>query len=117
MKESKDEQLTYEELTALCRKQEEYIKELEEKLKTPSETIKCDVPKPDYDELIRERDNLNHQLNVLINENNALRWSLTMAYKEMTAWENAVDMWKEDYYKEHNRAEKLYDEWKKLKND
>lgn len=114
---TKDEQLTYEELTALCRKQEEYIKELEEKLKTPIEkdTGSEAIREPDYDELVRECGDLNHQLSVLINENNALRWSLTMAHQEMTAWINRADMWKEDYYKAHKRAEKLYDEWKKLK--
>ena len=30
---------------------------------------------------------------------------------------NRADMWKEDYYKEHKRAEKLYDDWKKLKDE
>ena len=48
--ENKDEQMTYEELTTLCRKQEEYIKELENKLVKNTGAI--EVAKPDYDELI-----------------------------------------------------------------
>lgn len=110
MEEKKDEALTYEELTALCRKQGGYIKELREKLKTPGDTEILKETKPDYDELYRQVENLNHQLRVLIDENNALRWSLTTAHKEMTDWINRSDTWKENYYKEHERAEKLYDE-------
>ena len=47
---NKDEALTYEELTALCRKQE--------KLKTPSDTLSCEPAKPDYDELCRQNQRL-----------------------------------------------------------
>lgn len=103
-------ELTYEELTEKCRKQEEYIKKLEEKLKTSSDTEKLETTKPDYDELVRVNSDLYHQLSVLIDENNSLRWSLTMAYKEMTAWKNRSENWQENYYKEHKRANKLYDE-------
>ena len=106
---NKDEQLTYEELTALCRKHEEYIKELEEKFKAPIDTEKSELSKPSYEELSRQIDNLN----VLIEENNALRWSLTTSHKEMCDWKNRSDMWQENYYKEHKRAEKLYDELNK----
>lgn len=106
---NKDEQFTYEELTVLCKKQEEHIKELEDKIYgTLSDGGEC-LQEPDYEELIVERDDLNHQLSVLTNEINALRWSLTMAYQEMTAWRNRSKKWEEDYYKEHKRAEKLYD--------
>lgn len=115
MKENKDEALTYEELTALCRKQEEYIKELEEKLKTPSDTEKVQVAEPDYEELVRERGDLYHQLSVLTDENNALRWSLTAAHKEITAWKNRSENWEENYYREHKRAERLYDKLEELK--
>ena len=115
-KENKDKTLTYEELTELYRKQEERIKELEDKIYgTLSDAEKCSekIAEPDYDELVRECGDLNHQLSVLTNENNALRWSLTMAYQEMTAWVNRADMWKEDYYEAHKRAEKLYDKLNK----
>lgn len=115
MKENKDT-LTYEDLTDLCKKQEEYIKELEEELRTPSKIEKCDeLAKPDYEELCRQVDYLNHQLNALIDENNALRWSLTTSHKEVNDWKNRSEMWEENYYKEHKRAEKLYDEWAVLK--
>lgn len=112
---NKDEQPTYEELTALCRKQEEYIKELEEKLKTPSDTEECSekIAEPGYDELVRERGDLYHQLSVLTNENNALRWSLTMSHQVMNDWKNRSEKWEEDYYEEHQRAEKLYDKLNK----
>lgn len=87
MKENKDEALTYTDEPA----------------------------KPDYDELCRQNDYLNRKLWALIDENNALRWSLTRAYREITNLENSSNTWEEDYYKEHKRAEKLYDEWKELK--
>ena len=112
---NKDTELTKKELVALCRKQEEYIKELEKKLKTPSDTEKLETAEPSYEELDRERCDLIQQLNMLIEENNALRWSLTTAHKEMIDWKNRFDSMQEDYYREYKRAEKLYDEWEKLK--
>lgn len=112
---SKDQELTKKELTALCNKQEEYIKELEEKLKTPSDTEKVEEAKPDYDELCRQVQNLHYMLDEERNTNKALRWSLTMAYQEMTDWKNHSDVWEEYYYREHKRAEKLYDELEELK--
>lgn len=111
----KDAELTKNELVALCKKQEEYIKELEEKLKTPSDTEKVQVAEPDYEELVRECGDLYHQLSVLTDENNALRWSLTAAHKEITAWKNRSENWEENYYKENKRAERLYDELEKSK--
>lgn len=110
---NKLEQL-YEEI---IRKQDEYIKELEDKLKTPSDTEKLEAVKPDYEELRREVLSLNDKLSILIDENNALRWSLTAAHEKMNGWKNRSDMWEEDYYEEHRRAEKLYDELERLKNE
>ena len=82
-------------------------------MKEDTETIS--VAEPDYDELVRERSNLYHQLSALTNENYALRWSLTMAHKEMSDWKNRSEKWEEDYYQEHKRAERLYDKWEELK--
>lgn len=112
--ENKDEALTYEELTALCKKQEEHIKELEDKIYgTLSDTEKVKTAEPDYEELIRENSDLYHQLSILTDENNALRWSLTTAHKEMIAWKNRSENWEENYYREHKRADKLYDKLNK----
>ena len=113
MKENKDEQFTYEELTARCRKQEEYIKELEEELKISNETIKCDVAKPTYEDLIRQVRSLNTQIYKLEQENNALRYSLASLYIQLENSESRAEQWKEDYYRENSRAEKLYDELNK----
>lgn len=48
---NKDEQFTYEELTALCRKQEKYIKELEDKIYGTESEGKCCLQEPTYEEL------------------------------------------------------------------
>ena len=80
----------------------------DEKIK-PSKTEKIEVSKPSYDELVKQLDGLNE----LIEENNALRWSLITMHKEMNNWKNRSDMWQENYYKEHKRADKLYDELNK----
>lgn len=104
--ENKDEALTYEELTALCRKQEEYIKELE----APSDTLSCEPAKPDYDELCRQVQSLSYKLELLKQENDALRYSLTRMYIQLEISQAREEIWEEDYYKEHKRAEKLFDE-------
>lgn len=70
-----------------------------------------------YDELYRQYRRLTDELYEMIDNNNALRYSLAMMYKEMTSFKNAAENWEENYYKEHNRAEKLYEELEKLKND
>ena len=80
----------------------------DEKIK-PSKTEKIEVSKPSYDELVKQLDGLNE----LIEENNALRLSLITMHKEMNNWKNRSDMWQENYYKEHKRADKLYDELNK----
>ena len=111
---SKDEQLTYEELTNLCRKQEEYIKELEEKLKTPSDTEKIECAKPDYDELCRQVQSLGYKLELLKQENNALRYSLTRMHRQLESSQAIEEIWEENYYRELKRAEKLFDEVNKV---
>lgn len=110
---NKKEQMTYEELTTLCRKQESYIKELEEKLKTSSATEKAtekiEVAKPDYEELCRQVETLDYKLNEKITEIDALKFSLTMIYQEMITWQNRCDTWETNYYREYNRANELFE--------
>lgn len=112
---NKDQELTKEELTALCKKQEEYIKELEEKLKTPSDTEKCEVAKPDYDELSRQAQRLDLKIFKLKRENEALRHSLTKMHMELNVSQSREEMWQENYYKESNRTDKLFEDLDELK--
>lgn len=100
-----------EELTALCKKQEEHIKELEEKLKALIDPKKCVEPaKPEYDELCRQIESLSYKLELLKQENSALKYSLTQMYIQLKNSESREEIWQENYYREHKRAEKLYDE-------
>lgn len=102
---NEDPALTYEELTALCKKQEEHIKELEEELNSDSE---CDEePEPTYDALCRKIGSLHYQLKEMKNENSALRWALAKAYELMGIHEKCSEMWQEQYYEE---TEKLYEQ-------
>lgn len=110
---NKDEALTYEELTALCRKQEEYIKELEGK--TPSETEKCEVRKPTYDELISHNMRLSDKNREQEETIQALLYSLQKINIERLVNEDESRHFKEMWGKEYERANKLYDEWEKLK--
>lgn len=95
---------------AIWREQEEYIKELKEKLKTSSDTEKDEVAKPDYDELCRQVQTLNNRIFKLEKENEALRYSLTETYKALQCSQSREEIWEEEYYEEHNRAEKLFEE-------
>ena len=90
---SKDEELTYEELAALCRKQEEYIKELKDKLKTPSGTEKCCMPeKESYEALKCDRDRLREQLRnndklIFVLEKSLIKINdEAMSYKQESEW-------------------------------
>lgn len=116
MKEIKDEALTYEELTALCRKQEEHIKELEEKLKG-NETKKCEVAKPDYDELVRRN-------NRLLDENienrdtiQALLHALKSINNERLVNDDDGNYFQDMFLRERSRADKLFDELLERKNN
>jgi len=115
---NKDEALTYEELTALCRKQEEYIKELEDKINSniliPKGTEKTEVAKPSYDKLYRQTQRLNDKIFKLKQENSALRYSLTKMYIQLESSQAREEMREEDYYREYKRAEKLFDEVNKV---
>lgn len=101
MMTSKDEQLTYEELTALCRKQEPYnIKELEEKLKTPSDTEKSCIPeKETYEELERDRDKLREQLRNKDKLIFALEQSLIKINDELISYKGESERYQEQNYK------------------
>lgn len=111
----KDEQLTYEELTALCRKQEEYIKELENKCNDTRPTI--DVAQPDYVELNNRNMRLsdeNKELECIIR---ALLYSLKKTNNERLLNEEEAIQFKEALTKEYKRAEKLHEELEVIKND
>ncbi len=110
MKENKDEALTYEELTALCRKQEEYIKELEEKLRTPSDTEKIEVAKPDYNELVRRNNRL---LDTNIENRDtiqALLYALKNINNARIINDDSLNHYQDMFLRERSRADKLFDE-------
>lgn len=113
---NKDEKLTYKELTALCRKQEEYIKELEDKLKIPSDTESGEPVKfikPTYHDLYGKNLSLSGKVDELEQENNALRYSLTKMHSHLKCLQEIETMLQEEYHKEHSRAEQLFDELNK----
>ena len=114
MKEIKGQELTKKELIALCKKQEEYIEELKEKLKKFKDTEKCESEKPDYNELCRQVQSLNNKIFKLEQENEALRYSLTETYKGLKCSQTREEMYEEYYYKADKRSEKLFDELEKL---
>lgn len=105
--ENKDPELTYEELTALCRKQEEYIKELETKLRgTSSDDEKrcpshqCETPyELTYEELqnvferkVNELRRCDEMLSAVME---ALRISNNRLHEEI----ESANYYKEQYYK------------------
>ena len=117
---NKDEELTYEELTALNRKQEEYIKELEKKIDdmTPKAVFsddKIEIRKPDYDELEDNFGRLNSAYSLLMEQNEALLFSLGEMFQKNKRLEDNVTYWKDQYRIEHKRADKLFDELEELK--
>ena len=109
-KNNKDEQLTYEELTALCRKQQEYIQKIR-----GERTI--DTSKPDYEELRRQNKKLVDELCETMDSADALKYSLKMMYKEMAVYRSNARSLEERYYKENDRANDLFTKLEKLKNE
>ena len=110
MKEIKDEALTYKELTALNRKQEEYIKELEKKIEkmAPCETEKSCMPsKPSYEELECERDRLIEQLRRFDFLIKALEDSLIFINRDRCSIRQECDYYIEDNYKLRKRIKEL----------
>lgn len=103
----KDEQLTYEELTKLCRRQEEKIADLYKTIDAMSETNQCIAPyKPTYEELERDRDEFmerNEQNGQLVM---ALEKSLVSLSKMIDIYRNDIKYWKEEFYE---LREKNYD--------
>lgn len=102
--ENKDEQLTYEELTALCKKQEEYINELEGQTKASLE-----VPKPDLDELIANNNRLYDKIRELEEVIRALLYALRKTNVERLVNDDESRHFQEMYAKEHERANKLFE--------
>lgn len=99
---NKDEQFTYEELTALCRKQEEHIKELEDKIYgTLSDKECCCPPEPTYEEL----------QNVIERKSNDLR-----RYDEMlSAVMEALRISNKRLFEEISRANYYKEQYNKIK--
>ena len=105
----KGKKLTYGELAELCRRQQEYI----QKLRGEKQTI--DTSKPDYEELRRQNKKLIDELCEAMDSADALKYSLKMMHREMTAWRSNARSFEERYYKEYNRANDLFVELEKLK--
>ena len=117
MKKNKDEALTYEELTKLCRRQEAYIEELEEKLKKPSDAGKLEVAKPSYEELIFINSQLSDENRELNETIVALQYSLRKLNNERLDIEAESRHYRERYEQENKRAYKLYCENEKLQKE
>ena len=56
---------------------------------------------------------------LILNHQKTIKTHQQETYKELKRSQSREEMWEEDYYEEHKRADKLYDEWKELmgKND
>lgn len=108
---NKDEQFTYEELTALCRKQEEYIKKLEEELKTPNDTEKIEVCKErqDYDDLLFQHYKAMDKIRELEEVVRALLYALRKIDVERLVNKNESQHYQEMYAQEYKRANTLFD--------
>ena len=104
---NKDRKLTCEDCATLLNQA------FDEQLKTPSGTESCEPAKPTYDELLRKIQSLSGKVYELEQENNALRYSLTKMYVKLEDAGTVAEIWEEEYYREHNRAEHLYDELNK----
>ena len=117
MKKNKDEQLTYEELTELCRRQEAYIEELEKKLIVLDETKICEPAKPDYEELIFRNSQLSDENRELSETIQALLYSLKKVNVERLVNEDERRHFQERYTQENKRAYKLYCENEKLQKE
>lgn len=96
----KDKQLTYEQLTKLCRKQEEQIADLYKTIDEMSGTKQCIASsKPTYEELEWDREEISER-----NEHNrqlvmALEKSLAGLSKMVDDYYQEKNYWKEECYK------------------
>ena len=107
----KDEPLTYEELTKLCKKKEEEIADLYKTIDAMSETNQCIAPhEPTYEELEHDRDEFmesNEQNGQLVM---ALEKSLVSLSKMIDIDRVEIKYWKEECYKLREKLrEKNYD--------
>ena len=99
---SKNPELTKKELTALCRKQEEYIKELEKKIEDiqPRTTEECIMPsKPSYEELECERDRMREHIRQCDFLIKALEDSLIFVNRDRDSRIQECEWYKEANYK------------------
>ena len=107
-----DEALTYEELTVLCKKQEEQIEELEKKIVCLlNEDGKLEaIAKPTYEEYALENERQSDR--IIKNEDtiSALIESLRLMKIELNKAIERAEYFEEQYTKENRRANKLYDE-------
>lgn len=94
---SKDKKITYEELADLCRKQEEYIKELENKIDDMKrrEIEECREPlKETYEMVARYRDKLREQLTDKEKIISALEKSLAKLNDEAMSYEQEAEWYR-----------------------
>lgn len=103
-----DPKLTYEELTALCHKQEKYIEELESKLNNKT-SEKLQPATPDEDEtraeLDRRSDKIREQESII----NALLYSLAKTNVDRLVNDDASRHFQLERAKEHRRANGIFD--------
>ena len=74
------------------------------------EPIQLGEAKPDYEELFRKTQYLSKKIIKLELEIDAFRYSLTNMYRELVNSQANEEYWKESYYRENSRANKLCDE-------
>ena len=109
-KEKKQMSDKEKELTALCKKQEEYIKELEEKLKTPSDTKKCVEPaKPTYEEVLIRSERYGEIRGEQEEIIQALLYSLGKLNTERLLNKEESVRYQQELAKETARADKLFE--------
>lgn len=107
--EKNDEQFTYEELTALCHKQEKYIEELENKLDKYSSKECVQPAKPDEDETRAELDRRSDKIREQESMINALLYSLAKTNVDRLVNDDMSRHFQEEYAKEHRRANGIFD--------
>lgn len=109
----KGEKFTYEELTALCHKQEKYIEELESKLnnETSKECIQPATPSEDETraELDRRADKIREQESII----NALLYSLAKTNVDRLVNDDASRHYRLEYAEEHRIANRIWDKLEK----
>ena len=119
MSSNQDIKMTKKELSDLCRKQENYIKELEEKLNRLTQTEECNSApkKPEYEQLAFDNGTL-QRFNAELNDNlMAFSEGLRLIYKEKRSETDRADFYHRQYIMENKRANELYEKWRKLQEE